>query len=163
MSCCPATATCPPVVACVDSDGGSFPNVFGKVTISAPALPQVLEDSCLVLVTNGGSSGWVKQAMGTHVGEKTCANVATGAYTDTVIACPNGCVNGACNTTVNPCPKRPQGDANCDQSINEGDFAVIKLKMQGGTYAATNHSADFNSDGKVNLVDYEIWRNTVYH
>ena len=29
--------------------------------------------------------------------------------------------------------------------------------------AAKGKATDFNSDGKVNLVDYEIWRNTVYH
>ncbi len=164
QSCCSATAACiptiPPVIACVDSDGGSVSTVYGQVTITAPAPPQVLKDSCLLLVTNGNSSGWVAQATGTHVGEKTCVNVATGAYADSVIACPNGCINGACSTVVNPCPKRPQGDANCDQSINDADFTVIKLKMRGGTYTAANHSADFNNNGKVDLVDYEIWRNT---
>lgn len=165
QNCCAATAPCPPTVppACVDSDGGSAPNVYGHVTITAPALPQVLYDSCLLMVTNGNSSGWVSQATGTHVGEKTCANVATGAYTDSVIACPNGCINGACSTVVNPCPKRPQGDANCDQAIDDGDFTVIRLKMRGGTYTAANHSADFNNDSRVNLVDYEIWRNTAKH
>lgn len=166
QSCCAATAPCPPTVppACVDSDGGSAPNVAGKVTISAPALPQVLNDSCMVLKTtqNGGTTTtqWIIQATGTHVGEKTCTNTVTGAYADSVIACANGCIDGACSTVVNPCPKRPQGDANCDQSINDADFEVIKSAMRGLRYAALNHSADFNNNGRVDLVDYEIWRNT---
>lgn len=167
QSCCAATAPCLPTVppACVDSDGGSAPNVAGKVTISAPALPQVLNDSCMVLKTTQNGSAtttqWIIQATGTHVGEKTCTNTTTGAYADSVIACANGCIDGACSTVVNPCPKRPQGDANCDQSINDADFIVIKSAMKGLKYAALNHSADFNNNGKVDLVDYEIWRNTV--
>jgi len=61
------------------------------------------------------------------------------------------------------CPKRPQGDANCDQTINDADFQIFKSAMKGMAYAAQNYSADFNSDNKVNLLDYEIWRNTVKH
>jgi len=61
------------------------------------------------------------------------------------------------------CSLRSQGDANCDNVINDADYVVIKLKIKGGIYTSTNHSADFNNDGKVDLVDYEIWRNTVKH
>jgi hypothetical protein len=61
------------------------------------------------------------------------------------------------------CPKRPQGDANCDQLINDADFIVIKSAMKGLKYAALNYSADFNNNNKVDLVDYEIWRNTLKH
>ncbi|MFZ2206910.1 MAG: dockerin type I domain-containing protein [Microgenomates group bacterium] len=102
-----------------------------------------------------------------------CTRVCPTGQHCTIATCPAGaqcliaagtqlCVpNPTVTSPPNPCPKRPQGDANCDQSINDGDFAVIRLKMRGGTYTAANHSADFNNNGKVDLVDYEIWRNTV--
>lgn len=64
--------------------------------------------------------------------------------------------------TTDPCPKRLQGDANCDGQVNETDYGIFKSSIQGSS-VCTNCSADFNRDGKVNVVDYEIWRNTVYN
>jgi hypothetical protein len=66
------------------------------------------------------------------------------------------------------CLKRPQGDANCDDLIDAKDFDMFKsLLLENGknVFADVNskYSADFNNDKKVNLVDYEIWRNTFYH
>lgn len=210
--CCPATGACGPTstpqIACVDSDGGNVPGISGRVTISAPALAQVLLDSCMILnvQTSGNttSSQWVKQSTGTHVAEKTCTNTTTGAYADSIVACPYECNNGACNTTpvfcgagrppcptgqecyqppMPPCtqggciqsmparycrplacPKRPQGDANCDQAINNADYDVYKSFLRGlGDDPNPNYSTDFNTDGKTNLVDYEIWRSNFSH
>lgn len=169
--CCPSTAACGPV-ACVDSDGGSAPNVSGKVTISAPALPQVLEDSCMYLKVQTNADGsqtsqWIKQATGTHVGEKTCTNTTTGAYADTVLVCPMGCTNGACNltspTATPPVCRRPEGDANCDGTINGADYDILKSKLNGNAYTCTNCNADFNNDSIVDVRDYEIWRNSFLH
>lgn len=67
----------------------------------------------------------------------------------------------------NPCQLRPKGDANCDQVVNTLDYDVFKSQLisLGSTLRtdidlSQKVSADFNSDGKVNLQDYEIWRNT---
>ena len=66
-------------------------------------------------------------------------------------------------TPVSSCLTRSQGDANCDGLFNDMDFGMFTSAMKGLAYACSNCSADFNTDGKVDLVDYEIWRNTVYH
>ncbi len=207
----PPRPTATPVIACIDSDGGSIPNTYGEVTIKAPAPPQVLKDTCLTLqVTNNAdgssTSRWMNGTIGTHVGEKTCVNVATGIYSDSVLACQYGCTNGACNLTqpsptpviycgvnqscpsgymcVQPpmptcrpglackqimprmycvpdtCTLRSKGDANCDQAVNDADYAIWKSAFQGIRYSANTHSADFNKDGSVTIVDFEIWRAT---
>ena len=64
--------------------------------------------------------------------------------------------------TPNPCLKQPQGDANCDGTINDADFLVLKSIMKGLGATCTSCSADFNKDGKTNVIDYEIWRNSFY-
>ena len=60
------------------------------------------------------------------------------------------------------CPQRPQGDANCDNTVNEADFDIWNAMMKGQS-VCTNCSADFNGDGKISVVDFEIWRSTVYN
>ncbi|MCX6730521.1 MAG: dockerin type I domain-containing protein [Candidatus Roizmanbacteria bacterium] len=67
--------------------------------------------------------------------------------------------------TPKPCPLRIKGDANCDQLINTSDFDVFKSQLQSvGNNALIDpnplSSADFNSDKKVSVLDFEIWRNT---
>lgn len=57
------------------------------------------------------------------------------------------------NTPV-PCP-RNRGDANCDYAINENDFNLWLGEYRG---QSSSRNADFNSDGKVDLIDLEIWR-----
>jgi len=50
--------------------------------------------------------------------------------------------------------KKSSGDANCDGAINESDYTIWKDEFISGS----GNSADFNSDSKVDLVDFEIWR-----
>ena len=64
--------------------------------------------------------------------------------------------------TPGPCPKRGEGDANCDGQINEVDYGIFKSTIN-GTPVCMNCSADFNKDTKVDAIDYEIWRSTVYN
>ncbi len=62
------------------------------------------------------------------------------------------------------CPKQSLGDANCDQTVNPKDYdSVFKPKMNGLPYPCDKCTADFNKDKRVNLLDYEIWRNSVLH
>jgi hypothetical protein len=64
-------------------------------------------------------------------------------------------------TTTPACTKKTQGDANCDGSINDGDYTVWKCEFLGGgscSNPSSTKTADFNLDTKVNLVDFEIWR-----
>lgn len=57
--------------------------------------------------------------------------------------------------TVPPdCSRRTLGDANCDTKINLADFETLRRERTGSLSTKT---ADFNTDGTVNEVDYEIW------
>jgi len=59
------------------------------------------------------------------------------------------------------CPKKTQGDANCDGNINENDYNIWRCEFLGnGTCSnpSSQKTADFNLDTKVDLVDFEIWR-----
>ena len=63
-----------------------------------------------------------------------------------------------------PCiTTRKQGDANCDGKIDTADFNIISIIMRGNSYPRNpEYIADFNKDSIVNLLDFEIWRNTYY-
>jgi hypothetical protein len=59
------------------------------------------------------------------------------------------------------CPLRSRGDANCDQLVDNADLSQIINKVN-NIPLCLNCSADFNTDNKTDLLDYEIWRATVY-
>jgi hypothetical protein len=58
------------------------------------------------------------------------------------------------------CPRKPEGDANCDQVINDADYDLWKtaFKSTGISDRSDYLKSDFNNDSKVDLVDFEIWR-----
>lgn len=58
------------------------------------------------------------------------------------------------------CPLKPKGDANCDQAVDATDYVIWKTKYLGGTINPA-YNPDFNKDGKVNLVDLEIWTRSI--
>jgi hypothetical protein len=64
--------------------------------------------------------------------------------------------------TLTPaCAKKSQGDANCDENINDDDYNIWKCEfLEDGICqnASLQKTADFNLDTKVDLVDFEIWR-----
>lgn len=52
----------------------------------------------------------------------------------------------ACNTAI--------GDTNCDGKVDDEDFKnLVRSFLQ-----SFDKTADFNNDGKTNLLDFEIWR-----
>lgn len=159
--CCNATEPCAP--ACIDSDGGANPDVAGSVTVGYPATPGVYPDRCVGLnpMNTSATPEYIAQTAGTHVEEKTCANVATGQVSSSVIRCVNGCVNGACSATPQ-CSLRSQGDANCNNVVDKSDYDMLISSISGLKNACLNCSTDFNGDNTTNLLDFEIWRNTVY-
>lgn len=53
------------------------------------------------------------------------------------------------------CPRKGEGDANCDGKVDLLDFEIWRKELNG---EATTKDSDFDSSGKVNLVDFEIWR-----
>lgn len=62
-------------------------------------------------------------------------------------------------TTPAGCPRRSQGDANCDGVITGVDFSYW-LNTQcspGGNQICDSYVADFNNDGRTDNVDYSIW------
>lgn len=176
----PPTATPKPVVACVDTDGGSVPNVYGEVRTSAPALAQVLKDTCLTNVVTKNADGsttsrWVSGETGTHVGEKTCTNITTGAYADKVLSCQYGCQSGACRasavtpTPVITCMSRtdcPTGYRCYQPPMPTCPAGRMCPEVMPARYCVpdtcTLHSkGDANCDGVVNDVDYTIWKKLV--
>jgi len=76
---------------------------------------------------------------------------------------PSYCAILTPTSTVSPvsCTLLSQGDANCDRIINEVDFAEFKKKMN-NLPLSRNSIVDFNNDTKVDLLDFEIWRNNAY-
>jgi hypothetical protein len=75
------------------------------------------------------------------------------------------------NNTLTPtsseeyCSKKSKGDANCDNVINDEDFNILKCEfLNNGRCDSlqTNKKSDFNNDGNVNLIDFEIWRFNYY-
>jgi hypothetical protein len=131
--------------ACIDTDGGIKPFIAGKIIISAPALPQTSSDKCtnLVVIDNGNgtqSSWWEPGLTGTHVSEFSCVNTATGVYADTVIACANGCRNGACNPV---CTAGTSVSAGKITAVNSDSITVgsILVRTTPATKIKFNHNA----------------------
>ncbi len=68
--------------------------------------------------------------------------------------------------TIPPnCPKKTQGDANCDGLVDDTDYNIWHCEFvtggggSGGTCISPNtKTADFSLNNKVDLVDFEIWR-----
>ena len=65
-------------------------------------------------------------------------------------------VTGIPTPTVNPCPAKPTGDANCDGIINIIDFEIWRKES---TNVSSFKLSDFNLDSAVDTQDYIIWKN----
>lgn len=60
-----------------------------------------------------------------------------------------------------PCSKKRNGDANCDNQIDEKDYQILRCEFLGDGKCndlSAVKTADFNNDSVVNLIDFEIWR-----
>lgn len=55
------------------------------------------------------------------------------------------------------CPRKGEGDANCDGVVNLIDFEILRQEYL-GEWSST--FADFNGDGEVSLIDAQIWTDT---
>lgn len=63
--------------------------------------------------------------------------------------------------TLTPaCTLKTSGDANCDGKIDEIDYAAWYSQFTTAGYG--DKSASFDLNERVDLIDYEIWRKTVY-
>lgn len=62
---------------------------------------------------------------------------------------------GAAATATPACQQKPQGDADCNGSINAVDYDIWQREYLGQIATKT---ADFDNSGTVDLIDYEIWR-----
>jgi len=62
-------------------------------------------------------------------------------------------------TPVPGCPKKSQGDANCDDIVNGKDYSYWLNRQCTTGCTAASLVADFNSDNKVDDSDYTIWLN----
>lgn len=69
------------------------------------------------------------------------------------------------NTVSPSCPKKAQGDANCDGKIDIEDYEIILSALQGNDISdlcddAEDCSADINGDSNITILDYTIWLNS---
>lgn len=66
-------------------------------------------------------------------------------------------------TPVTGCPRKPEGDANCDNKVNLNDFERFReeyIKFRRGQLAIGAATSDFNTDGTVDIEDFAIFRET---
>lgn len=74
-------------------------------------------------------------------------------------------VNGSITPTTTPtvqvgnCPKKSQGDADCNGKIDLSDFEQFRKEY---TASSTSKTADFDGSGSIGLADFEIWRRNYY-
>lgn len=161
-------------LACVDSDNGNFPNVFGVVTTSSPALPEIVNDVCLNADPVLGTGKWNQSVSGTHVQEGTCVNSNTGEFALTVHLCEFGCNNGACNpapqsysvTNVKVEGKGIISKINNNQVVinnitaHYNSATIIKLNYQPSLMVdqKVEYKGFKNTDGSITLTKIEINR-----
>ncbi len=74
---------------------------------------------------------------------------------DTALPSPSPTSKPGPTGTKQKCTLKSKGDANCDDKVNKQDFVIWLSEYQN---KQSTSMADFNSDGKITLVDYEIWR-----
>ncbi len=154
----PMVCVTPTPLPCEDSDGGKNSMVKGFVKNQY----ETVYDNCMSLQTTSTTSQWVAKDPGTHVQEGYCPKTGTEDIGHEAMACANGCTNGACiGTPVDPCPSRGKGDTNCSTVVDAADFVAFKSAFNGQSLPAPQ-SADHNKDNVINLVDFEIWRNTFH-
>lgn len=56
---------------------------------------------------------------------------------------------------VPACPKKSQGDANCDNIVNLADLDIYRAEVNG---EIKSFRSDFNEDKKLNITDFVIWK-----
>lgn len=56
---------------------------------------------------------------------------------------------------VPACPKKSQGDANCDNIVNLADLDIYRGEVNG---EIKSFRSDFNEDKKLNITDFVIWK-----
>ncbi|MFA6005885.1 MAG: DUF1554 domain-containing protein [Patescibacteria group bacterium] len=62
-------------------------------------------------------------------------------------------------TPTPACPRKPEGDANCDNGVDLLDFEIWRQEFTAVTPPPILKS-DFNPNLKADLLDFEIWRHT---
>lgn len=80
------------------------------------------------------------------------------------------CQQGSCNTAITPfititpdCPRKPEGDADCNGIVNLDDFEIFRsefVKIRRGEQDLNNIESDFNDDGFIDIEDFAIFRLT---
>lgn len=66
---------------------------------------------------------------------------------------------GTASTNSTSCPNRSKGDYNCDAKIDVQDLAVFRLEYSGN---GASKESDGNADGKVDLLDYDALRVSLF-
>lgn len=165
---------------------GGFLVLFSTFVSSYVVAQQSTTSQCIQSISCSAACGQAAHCISNGCGSVVCCpatpacctktcTTGTMCYQPPMPSCPTGmacaqympshmCVTP---TPVINCTLRSKGDANCDGAINVNDFTVFKTQLLGSKNNLLvdpnpTSSADFNNDGKVNLVDYEIWRNAVY-
>lgn len=128
-----------------------------EVYVSGQNIPETLFAKGVVAVSSGKWSYKAIKTLPGFVGTFSVYAVAkdevnivkSKVYTVTVLA----------PTPKDTCPRRFQGDANCDNTVNLIDVVCLRGEIIGQT-PKNCVSSDFNNDKKVTIGDAPIWRST---
>ena len=151
-----------PTPFCTDSDGGKNYSTYGKIQYRKSGSSNLgnVDDACAPVQN--------------VLWEEYCgANYGPEAESYT---CPYGCANGACKPASTPtltktptptptmtpaptCPRKPQGDANCNNTIDIADQGIWLSEYLICVNTTTKKcAADFDSKENVAILDFAIWQ-----
>jgi len=149
-----------PVLAGRYLNEGICPDAYTFSTVNYECPNGCYDGACLSTLTQTPTptrTPTITPIQGNTPTPTTPANISpTLTPTRTVTPTPNGCPI---------CAKKGQGDADCNNVINEADYNIWKsyfLAGSGSSPVAVCPPADFNRDGKVDLQDFEIWRRNAF-
>lgn len=60
-------------------------------------------------------------------------------------------------TPTGSCTVKNTGDADCNGAVDSTDFEILRKEF---SHELSTSSADFNRDGIITMVDFEVWRRT---
>jgi hypothetical protein len=103
----------------------------------------------VTVVPSGGVTQGVSPSITVNPSITTAVTTVPSPTTASVTPNPSVTVSAAC-------PRKPEGDANCDNKINLVDLEIWTREFLGDK----SLNADFNGNNGVTLVDLQIWQTT---
>ena len=153
---------------CGDTDGGSNPYVFGKVTLTNPpsdgTIPN-LSDMCYSSLVNIHGDSCTGE--GCQVMENYCVDInddnIDDTYNSAYFNCPNGCNKGACITTKNTIPTIKVLSPKGGEKYETGQQIFVKWETENISEDNKNFSITLQGYDKDGIVasSYKLATNTI--